>query len=311
MWSDLLTQAVLISVLATTVQSATPILLAALGETVAETAGVYNMGLEGTMLFGAFAAYMATLWSGSPLVGALAGMAGGAAASLVLGVLSVLLGIEQIVTGLAINLLAAGLTAFLYKVSVGEGNPPVITIMTSLPLGKLADIPLLGPVLFEQKSLTYLAILAVPALSFVLYRTRAGLELRSLGENPLLLEARGIGVVSRQVLAVLVCGALAGLGGAFLTAGSAVRFQPDIVNGKGWLAIVAVVAGGWRPTGVLLATLCFALLDALQLQAQGVGIKLPFQAMLAAPYVFSIVVLALHRSGGKAPARLGVPFRRG
>jgi simple sugar transport system permease protein len=309
MWSDLLTQAIVVSVLATTLQSATPILLAALGETVAENAGVYNMGLEGTMLFGAFAAYMATWGSGSPWIGVLAGLGGGAAASLALAGLAVALRGEQIVAGLAINLLAAGLCAFLYKLAVGSGDPPVIPILTALPLGKLAELPWLGPILFRQKALTYLALALVPLVGTALFRSRAGLELRGVGENPAVLEARGLGVRGRQAAAVLVCGGLAGLGGAFLTAGSAVRFAPEIVNGRGWLAIVAVVAGGWRPGGVLVATLCFAFLDALQLQAQGVGARLPFQAMLAAPYAVSIAMLALSGSGRRPPAMLGIPFQ--
>jgi simple sugar transport system permease protein len=268
------------------------------------------MGLEGTMLFGAFAAFMATWATGSPWLGALAGIAGGVAATLILAGLAVLLRVEQIVTGLAINLLAAGFTAFAYKVAVGSASPPVIPIMTALPLGPLADLPWIGPILFRQKLLTDISLLLVPAVALFLFRSRAGLELRSIGENPAVLAARGLGVARRQVAALMVCGALAGLGGAFLTAGSAVRFSPEIVNGRGWLAIIAVVAGGWRPGRVLAATFCFAFLDALQLHAQGVGIRLPFQALLAAPYLVSILMLALYGAGGASPAMLGVARRR-
>jgi len=262
------------------------------------------------MLAGAFAAFAATLWSGSPWVGALAGMAGGAATALILAGLAVLLRVEQIVAGLAINLLMSGLAAFSYKVMAGHGEPPAIRIMDAAPVPLLSDIPWIGPVLFQQKALTYLALLLVPVAGWALYRTRQGLELRSIGENPAMLEARGIGVAVRQVAAVLICGALAGLGGAFLTAGSSVRFAPEIVNGRGWLAIIAVVAGGWRPAGVLAAVLCFAFLDALQLHAQGVGIQIPFQIMLAAPYLISIVMLSLRRTGRRAPTMLGIPLRR-
>lgn len=310
MWAELLSQAVLVSILATTLRSATPILLAALGETIAESAGVYNMGLEGTMLSGAFAGFVATLWAGSPWAGALAGLAGGALAGLALAALVVLLRIEQIVAGLALNLLAAGLAAYLYKLLAGHGEPPAIAIMGAAPVPLLAAIPWLGPILFQQKALTYLALLLVPLAGRALFGTRAGLELRSLGENPAVLEARGIPAAPRQIAALLVCGALAGLGGAFLTAGSSVRFAPEIVNGRGWLAIIAVVAGGWRPGGVLAATLCFAFLDALQLHAQGVGIRLPFQFLLAAPYVISIIMLSLRRTAGRAPAMLGAAPRR-
>jgi simple sugar transport system permease protein len=311
MWRDLLTETVLISILYTTLQSATPILLAALGETIAESAGVYNIGLEGTMLAGAFAAFLATLWTGQPWCGVLAGSLGGVAAAAVLAGLSVTLKLEQIVVGLAINLLVAGLAAFLYKVWFGTGDAPVIATLDAAPIPLLASIPVLGPVLFRQKGLTYLALLLVPVISIGLYRTRIGLELRSIGENPAVLEARGLNIRVRQTAAVLLGGALAGLGGAWLSAGSSVHFAPELVNGRGWLAIIAVVAGGWRPGGVLIATLCFAFLDALQLQVQGVGIKIPFQILLAAPYVVSIGMLALRRSGRRAPSMLGIPFGKG
>ncbi len=298
MWSELLTQAVLVSLLATAVANATPILLAALGETVSELAGVYNMGLEGTMAIGAFSAFIATYLSGSPWVGVLAGMGGGMAATAIIVGLAIFLKVEQIVSGLAVNLLAAGLTAFLYKVIFTTTTPPAIPIMAPVAIPLLSDIPWIGPILFRQRALTYLALLLVPAAGWLLYRSRPGLELRSVGENPLVLEARGLSVKGRQAVAVLICGALGGLGGAFLTAGSAVRFVPEMVNGRGWLAIIAVVAGAWRPAGVLAATFGFALLDSLQLHVQGVGIKLPYQILLAAPYVASLVLLAFRGRPG-------------
>jgi simple sugar transport system permease protein len=298
MWSDLFAQAVLVSLLAAAIQNATPILLAGLGETVCELAGVYNMGLEGTMSIGAFSAFLATYFSGSPWVGALAGAAGGMAATSIIVGLSIFLKVEQIVCGMAVNLLAAGLTAFLYKVIFTSSTPPAIAIMGPAPIPLLSDIPWIGPILFEQRALTYLALLLVPAAGWLLYRSRPGLELRSIGENPLVLEARGLSVKGRQAVAVLICGGLGGLGGAFLTAGSAVRFVPEMVNGRGWLAIIAVVAGAWRPGGVLVATLGFALLDSLQLHVQGVGIKLPYQILLAAPYVASLVLLAFRGRPG-------------
>ncbi len=298
MWSDLFAQAVLVSLLAAAIQNATPILLAGLGETVCESAGVYNMGLEGTMSIGAFTAFLATWFTGSPWVGALAGIAGGMAATSIIVGLAIFLKVEQIVCGMAVNLLAAGLTAFLYKVIFTTTTPPAITIMGPAPIPFLSDIPWIGPILFQQRALTYLALLLVPVAGWLLYRSRPGLELRSIGENPLVLEARGLSVKGRQAVAVLICGALGGLGGAFLTAGSAVRFVPEMVNGRGWLAIIAVVAGAWRPGGVLAATLGFAILDSLQLHVQGVGIKLPYQILLAAPYVASLVLLAFRGRPG-------------
>jgi general nucleoside transport system permease protein len=298
MWADLFTQAVLVSLLAAAIQNATPILLAGLGETVCELGGIYNMGLEGTMSIGAFSAFLATWATGSPWIGALAGIAGGMAATSIIVGLTIFLKVEQIVCGMAVNLLAAGLTAFLYKVIFTSSTPPAIAIMGPAPIPFLSDLPWIGPILFQQRTLTYLALLLVPVAGWLLYRSRPGLELRSIGENPLVLEARGLSVIGRQAVAVLICGALGGLGGAFLTAGSAVRFVPEMVNGRGWLAIIAVVAGAWRPAGVLAATLGFALLDSLQLHVQGVGIKLPYQILLAAPYVASLILLAFRGRPG-------------
>lgn len=309
--SELLQETVLIGVLAATVRIATPILLAALGELVAERTGVYNMGLEGTMLMGAFAGFLAAYDTGSLWAGVIAAVAVGGAMGLLLAVMTVTLKVEQIVTGLTLNLLAVGLSTFLYKIAV-EGAPgtPTIDIFEPLPIPYLSELPYLGPILFSQQALTYLAFGAVPAIWFFLYRTKYGLELRCIGENPKALDTKGLSVYARQYAAVVFGGVMAGLGGAFLTIGSSVRFVPEITNGRGWLAIVIVIAGAWRPGGILIATLAFAFLDALQLQMQGVGMDVPYQLLLAMPYVVAILALALRRSRSGAPLKLGIPYSR-
>jgi ABC-type uncharacterized transport system permease subunit len=302
--------AIVTSVLAAAVRLATPVLLAALGEMVAERGGVYNMGLEGTMLMGAFTAYLAAFHTGSQWTGVLAAAATGGLMSLLLAFVAVTMRVEQIVAGLALNLLGAGLSAYWLRSAFAGGPPPAVPFLGTIPVPVLSRIPILGPVLFEQKALSYLALSAVPALWFFLYRTRFGLELRCAGENPEVLDTKGLSVAARRYAALVFGGLMAGLGGAFLSVGSAARFVPDMTNGRGWLAIVVVIAGAWHPAGILLAVLIFSFLDALQLQIQGVGIDLPYQILLAAPYVAAILILMLRRGRSGSPAMLGVPYAR-
>jgi general nucleoside transport system permease protein len=200
---------------------------------------------------------------------------------LLLAFVAVTMRVEQIVAGLALNLLGAGLSTYWLRSAFAGGQAPAISFLEAVSVPVLSRIPVLGPVLFGQKALSYLALLAVPALRFFLYRTRPGLELRRVGENPAALDTKGLSVAIRQYAAVVSGGLMAGLGGAFLSVGSTARFVPDMTNGRGWLAIVVVIAGAWHPAGILLATLLFSFLDALQLQVQGVGSDVPYHLGIA------------------------------
>jgi simple sugar transport system permease protein len=311
MLNSLIETSILISIAAATLRIATPVLFAALGEMIAERTGVYNMGLEGIMLMGAFTAYLGAYQTDSLWVGVAVAMLTGSLISLVFAFMVVTLKVEQIVTGLAINLLGAGLSIFwLRSAFAGKDATPTIPFFSTVPIPLLSDIPWLGAVLFNQKILTYVAFLAVPLLGYFLFRTRLGLELRCIGENPKALDTKGISVTVRQYGAVIFGGLMAGLGGAFLSVGSSARFVPDMTNGRGWLSIVIVIAGLWRPVPILLATLTFSFLDALQLQIQGIGVAIPYQLLLAMPYVVAILALALSRGRYRAPAMLGVPYSR-
>jgi general nucleoside transport system permease protein len=311
MIADLLETSILISVLAATVRIATPILLAAIGEMVAERSGVYNMGLEGTMLMSAFTAYLGAYHTGSLWLGVATAMVTGGLMSLVFAFIVITLKVEQIVTGLALNLLGSGLSIFWLRAAFANASQtPTIPFFGNVPVPLLSDIPFLGPILFDQKLLTYLAFLLIPVAWYFLFRTRYGLELRCAGENPKALDIKGINVSARQYAAVVFGGVMAGLGGAFLTVGSAARFVPEMTNGRGWLAIVIVIAGMWRPVPVLIATLVISFLDALQLQIQGIGVAIPYQLLLAMPYICAILVLAIRRSHSGAPAMLGIPYWR-
>jgi ABC-type uncharacterized transport system permease subunit len=311
MLDDFLQASILISVAAATIRIATPLLLAALGELVAERSGVYNMGLEGMMLMGAFTGYLAAYESGSLWIGVVAAGLTGALMALVFAVLVITLKVEQIVTGLAVNLLGAGLSTYWLRAAFANASQtPTIPLFSNVPIPGLSDIPVLGAILFDQKALTYLAFLMAPVIWFFLYRTRYGLIVRCAGDNPKALDVKGVRVAPVQYAAVVFGGLMAGLGGAFLSVGSAARFVPDMTNGRGWLAIIIVIAGRWRPYSILIATLVFSFLDALQLQIQGVGIAIPYQYLLMMPYVAAILALMIRRSRTSAPTMLGVPYTR-
>lgn len=312
---DFFQETILISVFAATIRIATPLLFAALGELITERAGILNLGVEGTMLMAAFAAFVGAYATGSAVAGVLVAMLAGAMMSFLMVFMAATLKVEQVVTGLALNLLAAGMSLYLYKAFfAGDGTTfPTVDVMQTVPIPLLSEIPWIGPIFFTQKILTYLAFLMVPAVWFFLYRTKYGLEIRCLGENPKVIDTKGMSVTLRQYGAVIMGGMLIGLGGAFVTIGSVARFVPEITNGRGWLALVIVIAANWRPMGILVATLVFAFLDAFQLQSQGIGVDLPYQIFLALPYVMAIVLMIFKSRLGKSeePARLAVPYFRG
>jgi simple sugar transport system permease protein len=310
---DFFQATIIVSILAATVRIATPLLLSALGELVSERAGILNLGVEGNMLMSAFSGFMVTYISGSLWVGLLGAVLTGALMNLLMVFMAATLKVEQVVTGLSLNMLASGMSLFLYKAFFsGSGNKlPTIPIFEVVRIPFLSSIPYVGEILFSQKLLTYAALLMVPAVWFFLYRTKYGLEIRCLGENPKVIDTKGLSVMWRQYLAVVLGGLLIGLGGAFVTIGSTVRFVPEITAGRGWLALVIVIAGNWRPTGILIAALIFAFLEAFQLQVQGVGVQLPYQLLLALPYVVAILLMVFKRGTSEEPSRLAVPYFRG
>lgn len=309
--SELLRATIIISMLTATIRMATPLLLAALGELMAERAGVMNLGVEGMMLMGAFVGFLVANKTNSLGLAIAAAMLAGAAMSLIMAVMASTLKVDQVVTGLALNLLSTGLTFYWYRV-IYQNTPstPTTHIFTVIPLPLLSKIPYLGEILFSQYLLTYIALLMVPLIWLFLHRTKYGLLIRCLGENPRAVDVKGVNVTLVQYLAVAFGGLMAGLGGSFLTLASAGLFVPEISAGRGWLAIVIVIAGNWKPARILLAALVFAFLDAFQLQMQGLGVQLPYQLFLALPYVFAILVMMSSRARSQAPQSLGVPYTR-
>ncbi len=308
--SELFQEAVIISILAGTLRIMTPILFAAIGELVTQRAGIWNMGVEGTMIMGAFVSYVVATQSDSLPLAILSGILSGMVMGLIIGFMTSTLRVDHFITGLGLNLLVGGLTFFWFRIYVKGGHPPTFTGLENFSIPILASIPILGEVFFNQKPLTYIAILSVPVVSYFLYRTRWGLEIRCLGENPKAIDIKGLSVALRQYIAIIIGSGMTGLGGAFLMLGFSDRFQPDLTAGKGWLAIVAIIAGKWLPKGVFAAVLVFAFLESVAVHVQIIDADIPYQIFFALPYLASIILLILLRRKTNQPARLGVPYFR-
>ncbi len=308
--SDLLQNGLFISILAATIRIATPLLISAMGELLTQRAGIWNLGIEGTMLAAAFAASVVVLSTGSVTLATLAGVGAGAVAGLLTAFMTVTLRLNHFITGLAVNLLAAGGTLFLFRSLYGGQVQPGIAGYASHAIPVLSSIPIIGPVIFDQRLLTWGAFLLVPLVWWFLFRTRYGLELRALGENPKALETRGLSVTPRFYLACIAGSMLTGLAGAFLLLGMSDRFIPNLSGGRGWLVVVAIVAGNWRVGGACIAVLVFALLEAVAAHAQVLALPVPHQLLLALPYLVSILLLTMTSFRSGQPSRLGVPYFR-
>ena len=284
---------------------ATPLIFSTLGALLCERAGVLNLGIEGIMVAGAFAGWLAvyqgaSLWTGVA-VAALAGAACGALHAF----LTVSLALSQHVAGLGITLFATSVSYYAYRVLF----PNVSTPPTIEPFAELSSLPL--PVLASQTALTWLALFTVPFIGWVLYRTPLGLALRMVGENPAAVEGQGIDVVRLRTGAVVAGSALMGVAGSFLTLSAFNAFYFNMVNGRGWICIALVVFAGWRPGKALAGALLFAFFDALQLRLQQQAGGIPYQLYLMAPYVLSIAALVLVARRATAPQALMRPWRKG
>jgi simple sugar transport system permease protein len=301
---------VLIAIFAMTLTTATPLILSAIGELMTQRAGIWNLGVEGTMLAAAFTAYAMVLGTGSLALATLAAIAVAALVGALTAAFTAALKLDHFVIGLTINLVADGLTLYLFRSGGTAVQGAGFTGFKPVPIPGLAEIPFLGGVLFDQPWLTYVALLLIPGAWLFLYRTRFGLELRVLGENPRSLETRGVAVMPRLWLATIAGSAMTGLGGAFLMLALSDRFVPEMSAGRGWLIIVALVAGNWTLFGTLAAILCFALLDAIASFGQVLSLPVPYEFLLALPYMASIVILTVFRSRSGQPAHLGIPYSR-
>jgi len=291
--------------LESTVRTATPLLFAALGETVVERSGVINIALEGSIICGALGGAVAASHAGAWTSLIVAGISGMVLAIL-LAVFVVVLRSDQIITGTAITLLGLGLTGALYRQIYGpSGAALTIATMPAVSIPFLSGIPIIGRAFFSQPAAAYLVYVLIPIMSWWMYRTHSGLALRAIGENPAAAVAAGIRAARIQFAAILFGGLMGGVAGGFLVIAQAGTFSEGMSAGRGFIAIAIVVLGRWRPAGVAIAALVFGATTALQYLFQTMGWNLPYQLFLALPYLLTLLALAGIAGRAHAPASLG------
>ena len=292
------------SLLLATVRLAIPLLLISLAELYGQRAGMVNIGLEGLAAIGALVGFLMCYITGSNWIGLLCGALAGLLVNMIYAFSTVTLCADHTVYGMAINIFAPALASFIYRIVFGTGSDlKQIITMPSIAIPGLKDIPVIGPLLFDQSPMVYLTLLLVVFTSIFFNRTRAGLSYKSVGEHPQAAATLGINVIGVKYLACMICGALAGLGGAYLTTCYSSTYTDGIVAGRGFIAVA--LAGG-----ILLACLFFGFCDALQIRLQVSGIAIPYQFFQMIPYVATVVVLSVIGTKQAGPKANGQPYRR-
>jgi simple sugar transport system permease protein len=305
-WFYRLNPLVTTAVLASAVRQSTPLVLGALCGLLGERSGVMNIGIEGQMLFAAFVGFMVNVGTGNLALAVTAGILAGGILGLLLAVMTVTLRIDQIIGGVVINILAVGLTGYFYKVGLSTGGK-----LGTMALKPLNEIPLIGAVLFNNPPITYLTILLVFVVQFVLFYTPWGLRTRAVGEHPAAADTLGVNVFLVRYVNLIWGGAISGLAGAFLTLEAVGSFERGMTNGRGFIALAVMIFGKWTPLGSWGAALLFGLTTAVQTQLQfGGHIKIPHQFIGMLPYLMTVIVLAGFVGGARAPAGLGKPYRK-
>lgn len=310
--ADFLSKAVIIAILAAGVRLATPILLASLGEILTERCGVLNLGLEGVMMFGALVGFVVSNYSGSPWVGSLGGLFAGALAGLIIAVLCILMYANQAVVGVVFNILGAALAGFLYRAIFGVRTTEVSPRSAGFEIFEipfLKDISYLGEIFFRHPPYVYIALVLVPLVAFIIWRTRYGLDIRAVGGFAKAADTMGINVEKVRIATIMLGASLAGLGGAFLSLHLGV-YRDGMTQGRGFIAIAIVTFARWNPWAALGGALLFGVADSLQLHLQAFGFKIPYQFLLMLPYVLTVIVLVFSSSRVLPPSVLAVPYIR-
>jgi general nucleoside transport system permease protein len=300
---------VLIGILASAIRLATPYLYAAIGETIGQTSGVLNLGVEGIMLVSGYAAFFVVLMTGNVWLGLLAAIVVGILMGLLMSVISVTLKAEQGISGIGLYMFGLGLSSLLFKVTIGtvktvSGFRPI-----NIPL--LSQIPVIGPVFFQQSLLVYGAFLLVPLATWLLNKTTLGLKIRAVGQNPAAADSLGVDVNRVRYFSVCLGAALAGIAGASLSISLLNLFQENMTAGMGFIAVALVYFGGWKPLGVMWGALLFSTVNAIQLWMQVLGVNISANVAVMLPYLLTIVVLVFSVRRARQPAALNVPFERG
>lgn len=307
--SDFFTVSVLVATLASGIRLATPFLLSALGETIGQRAGVLNLGVEGVMLIGAYAAYITALRTGSVVAGVLAAIGAGAVMGMVYAFITVVMHATQGISGIGIFLFGLGFTDLLFRQQVG--TPVPIDGLRGLDMGALSDLPLVGELLFSHNALTYVAFALVPVVWFVMNRTTFGLNVRAVGETPEAADTLGVRVNVVRTQAIIIGNVMAGLAGGTLALDIGI-FQQNLTSGQGFIAVALVYFGAWRSSGVMAGALLFGVVSSTVLQLKTLGIIVGANSTIAAmaPAILTIVVLVLVSRRIGAPSALTVPFER-
>ena len=304
-----LTQILNASVFAAMLRMATPLILGGLGSTFSERSGILNLGIEGVMLMSAFAAAMTSLFTGSAWLGVLGGMLLGGFVGLFHAFLCIRFRANQTVVGMGINIFAMGITPMLLQAYWGNpGSTPSVPGLPAISIPLLKDIPVVGAIFGTHSPLTYLALILVPVSWFVLFRTKFGLRVRSIGEHPRAADTLGVNVYRMQYFSVVICGLLAGLGGAYLSLCQVSMFVKGMTSGRGYMAMAAMIFGKWNPVGVLLASLLFGFADGLQMSIQAAGWNIPSDILLCLPYILTILALAGFVGKSEGPKQVGKPY---
>ena len=311
MLHNILTLEFLMSLLAGTIRLATPILLPALGQIYTQRAGILNLGVEGTMLMGALSAFSVAFASGNLWLGLLAGIAAGILYSLLMAWLSVSMRANQVIAGIGMNILAGGLAAYIYRVIFGiRALPAKITSFQAVKIPVLSDLPFAGPVFFQHNILVYIAFLLVPVTWFILEKTVFGLRIKAVGEHPRAADSKGISVERMRYAAVLIGGAYAGAGGAFMTIAYLNMFTEKVIGGFGYIAVSVVIFARFMPGRAMLGALLFGMASALQLRLQAQGIPIPSQLLLMLPYLMTVAALIVASKRAAFPSAYTVPYSR-
>ncbi|WEK60327.1 MAG: ABC transporter permease [Candidatus Microbacterium colombiense] len=289
---------------------ATPLIFGALGGVIGERAGVVNIAIEAQLLAGAFTAAIVASSVGTPWAGLIAAMVAGVLVALVLGVFAITYHVDQVIVGVVLNVLVIGVTTFLFRQVLAPNQETLNTVtpFEVIPIPLLSEIPILGPILFQQTIVVYLMYAVVFIVWFGMYRTRWGLRMRAVGEHPQAADTVGINVARTRYMNVLIAGAIAGMGGAFYTLVSVPRFNPEMTAGAGFIALAAVIFGKWDPIKATLAALLFGFATNLQGVLSVIGSPVPSQFMLMLPYIVTIFAVAGLVGKSRAPAADGQPY---
>jgi simple sugar transport system permease protein len=297
------------SVFAATIRLATPYIFAAIGETFGQRSGVLNLGVDGIMLMGAFFGFYAVFMTQSLIFGVLAALLIGALMGLAMAFISVTLKAEQGISGIGVYLFGLGMSELLFQRLIG--TPKSVSGFPSLYIPLLSNIPVVGEIFFRHNLLVYLAFALVPTSAYVLNRTTFGLMIRAVGQNPQAADAMGVNVARVRYMTVTLGGMMSGLAGASLSIALINTFQQNLTSGLGFIAVALVYFGSWRPYGVLAGALLFSFVNALQLQISTIGVEIPSEFAVMAPYVITIIALAFASKRTEKPTALTKPFERG